>query len=516
MNAFVRMLVAVIWCCSLPVQPFAPRGNPSKALVWRRATLAPAKMGSQAIPFYNEVPQSAFDRSHRRYRMLDGQRPLHTRVLFWLQDTRAISERRLGIILRGVTGAVERSARTDTDVSDTATPAATPATRGWSAVARWFVDLWKALKRLFGRERAVTPIPEESQPRSQREKPQLALSSANFLPAAYFAKAANSSGSLLPMPLQFGKKSRIRSSNTTSDLSERRYDAVQYLLQRYNLSATPAAPLRADNASATLNGDAEGRSTRWRSAASFAGRVASNAAAYVSAFNRQQYGREYALNVLREIHALRRGRQETAAAPAASSTTANADLSAANATHVDAPTLAAANDTAAAATLVDSPVAAEADALVAHLQASRGQALLPLSSTDNHTQQAFTTPMPSQWWRLSERRLNESEPSTLLLRFGAAPTAAVLTRAGEMAQSSTDVAEQVRGTWRSLTVDRDVVGLEFTLQRDGHPLLRYRGAAVGGRVLGSIFADNAAAEQCLGAFQLSMAIDDTTRDAGDL
>eukprot|EP01033_Poteriospumella_lacustris_P013671 gene13671-9792_t len=506
MSAFLRMLVAFVWCCSLPVQPFALHGLQTKSLVSRGAALPLAKLDYQAIPLKREGPLSALDPARRRYRILDGQRPLHTRALYWLEDARAFSEHRLRVILRSLTGAGESPVQADL-----------------------FVDLWRALKRLFSPETPTVPIPEEAQPRNPRERPALALSRANFLPAAYFAAPANGSrpvsgsGSapLLTLPFQLGRKPRLRSSNVTDAAGERRHDAVQYLLQRYNLSASPAAAAArvADNASATLSDSAEGRPTRWRSAASFAGRVASSAAAYVSTFNRQQYGREYALNVLREIHALRRGRQETAEVPAASSTTTatNETAAAANATHLaaspapTAPTEAtAANGSAPAATLVGSASSvAEADALVAYLQASRGQALRPLSREDNDTLRVFAAPEPSQWWRLTERRDNDSAPSTLLLRFGAAPTADVLVRPDEApeAAAAADAAELARGTWRSLAVDRDVVGLEFSLRRDG-PALRYRGAAVGGRVLGSVFADDdAGGEQSLGAFQLAMAGD---------
>lgn len=521
MNAFLRMLLAVVWCCSLLARPFALHGLHGRALASRGAALPLAKLDFQTIPVTREGALSALDPARRRYRILDAQRPLHTRALYWLEDARAFSEHRLRVILRGLTGAGEHPLQANASVSD-ATP---PVARGWGAIARLFADLWRALKRLFSPEPPTAPGPEEKQQRSQPEKPAMALSSANFLPAAYFARAVNGSGggSAPPslMPLQLGKKPRLRSSNATDAAGERRHDAVQYLLQRYNLSASPAASPAAargaDNASATLNDSAEGRPTRWRSAAALAGRVASSAAAYVSAFNRQQYGREYALNVLREIHALRRGRQGTAPGPvAASAATANTTSAAANATLsavVPVPTEAtAANGTAPSAAPVEGgPSVAEADALVAYLQTSRGQALRPLAREDNDTLRVFAAPEPSQWWRLSERRDNASAPSTLLLRFGAAPTAAVLVRPDEAAEAvaeaaAADVEELARGTWRSLTVDRDVVGLEFTLRRDGRAL-RYRGAAVGGRVLGSVFADDATSEQCLGAFQLATAGD---------
>eukprot|EP01040_Poterioochromonas_malhamensis_P018262 gene18262-21280_t len=50
--------------------------------------------------------------------------------------------------------------------------------------------------------------------------------------------------------------------------------------------------------------------------------------------------------------------------------------------------------------------------------------------------QGFTTMAPWQWWRSNERRVNESAHSTRLLRFGSAPTAAALTRAGKSSHHS--------------------------------------------------------------------------------
>lgn len=218
MSAFLRMLVAFVWCCSLPVQPFALHGLQTKSLVSRGAALPLAKLDYQAIPLKREGPLSALDPARRRYRILDGQRPLHTRALYWLEDARAFSEHRLRVILRSLTGAGESPVQADVGVAEAA---ATPVARGWRAIAQLFVDLWRALKRLFSPETPTVPIPEEAQPRNPRERPALALSRANFLPAAYFAAPANGSrpvsgsGSapLLTLPFQLGRKPRLRSSN---------------------------------------------------------------------------------------------------------------------------------------------------------------------------------------------------------------------------------------------------------------------------------------------------------------